>query len=196
MKISSTAWEFIWLLSLLVFIISVIWGLVSQLRHRKLAVPKSLFFYGSLLLLIVIPSGMHLTHYRFKLGNGASETTRLDHEIPDLVIRAYTDYSIRQVYEASLRVMQSARTYGQPWTVNFADVVEYRTARLEATVPALVFRDRLTVTIQLIPSQPGLYVIVYSSSTDGQRDFGENARHIKQFYEALDAELARSGNGE
>ena len=191
-RIASTPWEFIWLLSLLVFIISLMWGLIRQVRRRKLAFPKSPFFYGSLLLIIVIPLGLQLTDHRFKLGDGASEATRLDHEIPDLVIREYTGYSIRQVYEASLRVMQSARTYGQPWTVTFADVMEFRAARLEALVPALVFEDHLTITIQLIPSQPGLHVIAFSRSSTGQRDFGENARHIKQFYEALDAELAGS----
>ena len=190
-RISLIPWEFIWLFCLLLGLISLVWTVWTQLRQRKFGWPKSGLFYLALILLIIIPVGLRLTNYRFKLSSGTSEATSLDHQLPDLVIREYEGYSIQDVYEASLRVAQQETNYGQPWTIIFAGTEEFRVARLEMIIPVFFYEDRMSVTIQPISLQAGLRVIAISVSESSNRDYGENARHIVQFYRALDAELAK-----
>jgi hypothetical protein len=190
MRISIIPWEFIWLIGLLVLIVTTIWTAIGQIKRRKFGWPGSFFFYGALIVVTVIPAGLKLTHYRFKLNGQTGEVTRLGHEIPDLVSRDYDQYTVKDVYEASLRAIQASKTYGQPWRVKFAGLTREETARISVDVPVFFVTEALDITIELKGSVPGLRVIAFADSPTIKRDYGENARHIVQFYEALEAELA------
>jgi len=52
------------------------------------------------------------------------------------------------------------------------------------------FKDDLTVN--LLPEKEGTKVRVKSASRVGPYDFGQNARHVRQFFEELERELGTS----
>ena len=189
MKIALWPWEIIWLACLLVFIFSLFGTFVRQISQRRW-LPNSPVFYISFLLLLIIPAALTLTGYRFSLNSAPTETTHLDHPIPDLRIHEYRGYNITQVYEASLRVVQSMQTYAQPWRITFVDVDPAKAARIEVLVPVLWYADEMSISVQPSSDRQGVGVVLFSRTASGYRDFGENARHIKSFFDALDAELA------
>jgi uncharacterized protein (DUF1499 family) len=52
------------------------------------------------------------------------------------------------------------------------------------------FKDDLSVN--LLPEKGGTKVRVKSASRIGRYDFGQNARHVRRFFEELERELGRS----
>jgi uncharacterized protein (DUF1499 family) len=190
-KISLVPWEIIWLLSWVIFIISLIWFIVERVKIKKFSLPKSFVLYASLLILIVIPLGLKVFNYRFHLGAGAGEITAPYHELIDLQTHQYKAYTVEQLYQASLRAVQSLSTYGQPWTIVFAEHNE-EAGRIAVQVPVFFVIDDLAIIIHSVEDEVGLFVTVNSTSRLRATDLGENARHIKQFYQTLDAELAKS----
>ncbi|MFQ5575853.1 MAG: DUF1499 domain-containing protein [Anaerolineae bacterium] len=196
MKVSLIPWEPIWLASLACFIILAAWSAAGYLRGKKPGAVKSAALYLSIVLAAAIPAGATLLNYRFDLDAQSNEATRLDHSLPDLQTRRYREYTAEQVFRAALRAVQAASTYGQPWTVTFAELKDNRTGRIAAQVPVLFTTHSLAVTIQTVQTFPGsktvdfIAVDVYSAGRPGSRDLGENARHIKQFYRLLHTELA------
>ena len=68
---------------------------------------------------------------------------------------------------------------------------DQKLGRIVAEVPVLGFVDDISITIQPTGEQATDYrVDVYSASRVGAADFGENGRHIVQFFRALDKNLA------
>ena len=190
MKISTVPWEVIWLAILAIGLLALMWRVWQQAKARRFGWPHSSIFYLALILLLAIPGGLRVTNHRFTLRDSGVETTRLEHALPDLTLHEYEAYNIHEVYQASLTAIQSLHTYGQPWTITYAGEEEYRAGRIETKVPVLFWQDRLTVTIELKPGGLGVRVFVTSLTPDSRPELGENARHIKQFYDALDKALA------
>lgn len=195
MRLSLIPWEWIWVLSLVVLIFTVIWWLVKMVRQRAFLWPKSWLMALSLVLVIAIPLGTKALNYRFNLQTSESTVTQPDHPIADLQTRIYDQYTPQELHEASIRAVQASSTYLQPWTIMFTDLDEYnQAARLVAQVPVIFTVDDFAVTIEpvLQPVEPisKWRVDVYSGPHEPRPDLGENARHIKQFYQALEAELA------
>ncbi len=196
MKIPLIPWEIIWLVSLIIFVISFLIYGFKMLRNRKFQIPQSVIFYLSLILIVLIPLLLDLTGYRFNLKHGNVEATNPDGLIADLEPRQYFDHDAKHLYDASLRAVQSLSTYGQDWTITFVEFDdEADTGRISVQVPTLFGVDEFVVGIQSVQRVPGEFIPswridIFSASRGRQYDFGENARHIKQFYRALDAELA------
>lgn len=91
--------------------------------------------------------------------------------------------------KASKEVIAGLSTWGSSWKlVDEADGGEE--SRLKAEVPVVVFTDDLEVTIKEA-SEGRVDVNVKSQSRVGKSDFGENARHVRKFLEALDKRLKR-----
>ncbi|RME41653.1 MAG: DUF1499 domain-containing protein [Caldilineae bacterium] len=194
-RISPIPWEPIWLLSLLVWLVSAIWIGVRQFRARTFRLPRSPLFYGALALVIAIPVGLKLLDYRFVPFSRADAATGVDPSLPELHTRRYNAHTVDELYEASLQAVQSLSTYGQPWTIVFVNLQPGWGGRIVAKVPAPFRLDTLSITIQAVPRAPDSEEVafvrldVYSAAPPGRFDFGENARHIRQFLRALDARL-------
>lgn len=193
MKISLIPWEIIWLLDFVVVLVALLWWGTVQLRHRKFSVPRSWVLYGGLFLLIAIPLGLALFDFRFDLEPGAVEMTDPEHPVPDLQTRIYPGKTAEQLYQAALRTVQAQTTYLQPWTIVFAEFdSQGQAGRLVMQVPTIFVVDDLAVTVSRNNQfPPDLQVNVYSASREQIIDLGENARHIKQFYLALETELTK-----
>jgi len=190
-KISVIPWEIIWLLCLFLFIVTFFWTAVTQLKDRKFGFPRSAFFYTLLILLILIPIGLQVTDHRFILTENSLESTLISHELPDLRVRQYDDYTVQEIYQASIAAVQATKSYAQPWRIKFAELEEDQAGRIVVQVPVLWFTDELNITVERKGDLSGILVRLFSQSEARDRDYGENARHIKQFYEALEVELAR-----
>ena len=190
MKISLIPWEIIWLTILLLFFISLFGTLIRMFSRRRFNLRHWALPFGLLLGLALIPAGLWLTDYRFSLAGDMSEVTSPDHELPDLRIRSFPGYTNDEVYQASLRVVQASRSYLQPWRITFVGQDD-QAGRIVAQVPSLWFTDDLSITVQPSQDLDAVIVVLFSQSSGANRDFGENARHIKCFYDALEAELAK-----
>lgn len=193
MKISLIPWEIIWLTCLILLVMTVIRAVVIQVKLRRLSLKQNWLVYLLLLLTVGIPYTLPFFGYRFILSQNAAEYTDAEHAIPALQSRIYDSHDIDTLYRTSLRVAQGSRSYGQPWRVAFADLSEGYSGRIVVQVPTLWQRDELTITIQHRQTGVTREVFLYSLSPGRERDLGENARHIKRFYEALDQELAKIG---
>ncbi len=55
------------------------------------------------------------------------------------------------------------------------------------TSPLFRFRD--DVSIEIVPQQEGTRVRVRSASRIGKYDFGQNARHVREFFGELERQL-------
>ncbi len=190
MQISLIPWEVIWAIALSGLIITLPFEIRRLWRAKKWA--WRLSWAGACLLLVAaIPIGLKLTGYRFDIDARNTEATSFINPLPDLKTRRYSNYSAGQLYQAGLAAVQSLATYGQPWTITFADFAPRQGGRLAVEVPVVVFIDDLAVTVQPVTGTADWQVDVYSASRVGRADLGENGRHIKHFFMKLDAELAK-----
>lgn len=192
MKVSAVPWEMIWLLCLILLVVVLLQALVKQIKARRFSLKQNLLVYICLILSVGIPYTLPMLGYRFMVGQNAAEYTDIEHPISGLRSQIFEGYSIDQLYHASLAAVQSARTYGQPWHIHFAELSDGYSGRIVVQVPVWWYHDELTISI--FHRQAGLsrQVDLYSQSPDREYDLGENARHIRQFYEALAAELAKT----
>jgi len=55
-----------------------------------------------------------------------------------------------------------------------------------------LFRFKDDVNVDLLPEKGGTRVRVQSASRVGRFDFGQNARHVRRFFEELERELGTS----
>ncbi len=87
-------------------------------------------------------------------------------------------------------VITTRSTYGSQWKlVGKTDGDDELPSKVKAEVPVIVFTDDLEVTIKHTEKVGEVQIDVLSQSRVGKSDFGENARHVRQFLEALDAKL-------
>lgn len=87
-------------------------------------------------------------------------------------------------------IIMAQSTYGSQWKmVSKIDGEGDMASKIKAEVPVVVFTDDLEVTIKNTENDGEVQVDVHSQSRVGQSDFGENARHVRQFLEALDEKL-------
>ncbi len=197
MKISLIPWEIIWFINLIVV---VLWISAVNLRHPNrqkhhrrvlFLLPEKTIFYILFSMIFIVPLALNVLNIQFDVGAQNDAATTFDNPIEDLRPRRY-DLPPREIYDAALKAVQSQKTYGQRWTITFADYLpEDRVGRIVAEVPVLGFVDEIAITIQPTGGQATDYrVDVYSASRVGEADFGENGRHIVQFFRALEKELA------
>ena len=193
MKISLIPWEAIWLTNIFILIIWLIGLMVKWIWAKKLSLPKTPLFYINILICISVPFLLSIFNYRFDLDLNHTELTTRDHEIVDLRIHTYStdDYTPTEIYDASIRAIQSLTTYAQPWTIARVDTNERQTGLIMAQVPVLMFVDDLAILISPSEEKPETSVVVTSKARVGKADMGANGRHIKKFYLALDKELAK-----
>jgi len=190
MNISLIPWEGIWSMALLGLLIAApleLW----RWRRAKKWVGKFSWAGACLAAVIIIPLGLKAANIRFDMDAHNIEATTFINPLPDLKTHRYKTYTPEQLYQASLAAVQSMSTYGQPWTITFADFDPRVGGRLAVDVPVLVFIDDLAVTVQPVEGTFDWQVDVVSSSRVGRGDLGENGRHIKHFFLKLDAELEK-----
>ncbi len=199
MKISLIPWEIIWFIDVIVV---VFWIFATNLkrppqqeRRRRywFLLPDNAVFYIVFSVIFVLPVSLNILNIQFDVDSQNDAATTFDNPIEDLRPRRY-DLPPREIYDAALKAVQSQRTYGQRWIITFADYLpDDRTGRIVAEVPVLNFVDEIAITIQPAGGQATDYrVDVYSTSRVGEADFGENGRHIVQFFRALEKELANA----
>lgn len=193
MKISLIPWEAIWLTNIFILIIWLIGLMIKWVWLKKLSLPKTILFYINILICISVPFLLSIFNYRFDLDLNHTEITSLNHEIVDLRIHTYSqeDYTPTEIYEASIRAVQSLTTYAQPWTIARVETNERNAGLIIVQVPVLVFIDDMMILISPDEDNPETNVVVTSSARVGKADMGANGRHIKKFYLALDEELAK-----
>lgn len=192
MKVSLIPWEYIWLVSVALFGLALIrWG-ISLIKAKKFSPPVSVWFYLPLAALLIIPAGLRLLNYQFILTRNVDAATTEAHTVVDLRTRFYPRDDSRRLYEASIKTVQNATTYGQPWTITFAEFEEETGAgRLGVQVPVFFGLDTMAVVIHSGDQFPyRRQMDIYSTSKNIVCDFGENSRHIKQFFVALEKELS------
>lgn len=201
MKISLIPWESIWFINLIVV---VVWIFAVNLKRPKrpkrgegrqrywFLLPDKPLFYGLFAIIFVLPLALNLLHIQFDVDTQNDAATTFDNPIVDLRPHRY-DNPPQEIYDAALKVVQAEKTYGQPWTITFADYLPAdESGRIVAEVPVLSFVDDISITIQPVGGDTTDYrVDVYSTSRVGEADFGANGRHIVQFFRALDKELAQ-----
>lgn len=197
MKISLVPWEVIWFVDLVVV---VLWIFAANLKRPPkqgrrqrywFLLPNKPIFYIIFSVIFVLPVSLNLLNIQFDVDTQNDAATTFDNPIEDLRPRRY-DLPPREIYDAALKVVQSQKTYGQQWIITYADYLpEDRAGRIVAEVPVFNFVDDIAITIQPTGGQATDYrVDVYSTSRVGEADFGENGRHIVQFFRALEKELA------
>ncbi len=191
MTISLIPWEAIWLADLFVLVVWVIGLNLVVSRGKKFTVPHHPLFYTTLVLLVGIPFALNVLHVRFDVAATNDAATTFKNSSVDLRPHRY-DVPPQKIYDAAVKVVQTQKTYGQPWTITFADYMDdQQLGRVVVEIPVLFWIDDFSITIQPIGGDAADYrVDVYSASRTGEADLGENARHIKQFFRALDRELA------
>ena len=97
------------------------------------------------------------------------------------------------VVSAAQNALASQRTYGRAWktgqsSISGAEPGARLREELRVQVPVLLFTDDLVVTLS--EQKDGeIRVDCASKSRIGRGDFGENRRHILQFFRAFDANL-------
>lgn len=192
MKVSLIPWEYIWLASAILFVPALIRWLISLLKAKKFSPPTSPWLCLPLLALLVIPVGLRLLNYQFIITCNIDAATSEYQPVLDLRTRLYPNNTSRQIYEAGIKTIQAAATYGQPWTITFAEFDEESGAgRLGVQVPVFFGIDTMAIVLHSGDRFPyRRQVDVYSTSKNIACDFGENSRHIKQFFVAFEKELA------
>jgi len=197
MKISLIPWEVIWLINLVVIVVWI-FAINMELPKRRdrrkrywFLLPEQPIFYGLFAVIFMLPLTLNLLHIQFDVDAINDAATTFDNPIVDLRPHRY-DIPPQTLYDAALKVVQSSRTYGQPWIISFAEYMpDEELGRITAEVSVFNFVDDVSITIQPVGGQTTDYrVDVYSTSRVGEADFGENGRHIVQFFRALDKELA------
>ncbi len=200
MTVSLIPWEAIWFLNLVVV---VVWIFALNLRHPErprrgerrqrywFLLPDTPLFYVLFAAIFMLPLALNLLHIQFDVDTQNDAATTFDNPIVNLRPHRY-DLPPQEIYDAALKAVQSQRTYGQPWVITFAEYMpDQKLGRIVAEVPVLWFVDDISITIQPTGEQATDYrVDVYSASRVGEADFGENGRHIVQFFRALDKNLA------
>ncbi|MDH3492402.1 MAG: DUF1499 domain-containing protein [Acidobacteriota bacterium] len=89
--------------------------------------------------------------------------------------------------KASKEVIAGLSTWGGSWKL-VDETDGGAEARLKVEVPVVIFTDDLEVTIK--DAGDGMVEVnVKSQSRVGKSDFGENARHVRKFLDALDKKL-------
>lgn len=192
MKVSLIPWEYIWLVSVALFAPALIRWIIGLIKAKKFSPPASIWFYLPLLALLIIPAGLRLLNYQFILSRNVDAATLETHPVVDLRTRFYPHDDSRRLYDASVKTIQNATTYGQPWTITFAEFEEESgAARLGVQIPVFFGIDTMAVVIHSGDQFPyRRQMDVYSTSKNIVCDFGENARHIKHFFVALEQELS------
>ena len=82
-------------------------------------------------------------------------------------------------------IIPTLSTYGRNWKLVGESETAEKGKIIKAEVPVIVFTDDLEVYIKETGEE--ITVNAKSNSRVGRSDFGENARHIRQFLDALDA---------
>lgn len=121
--------------------------------------------------------------------------TRPDHPDPLLRTRHYAT-TISKLQETIMFLTPTLRIYGRRWL--FTSMQESgepkeggsKTGQVDIIVPVIVFSDDLVVTSR--EEEGGVVCDVRSASRVGKGDFGENARHIRQFLGALDEKFSQT----
>ena len=139
MKISLIPWEIIWLACLILSVILIIIEVFRQLKARKLGWPKFWLLYVSLAVVVLMPLVLRLTNTRFNPSSTTGAVTHYEQTIPDLQPRIYSEYSLDQLYQASLRAIQSMETYGMAWTITYVQPNTNGVARITALAPSNLF---------------------------------------------------------
>lgn len=102
-----------------------------------------------------------------------------------LKTRIYTT-DLATAANVAREIIPTLSTYGGSWKVlDSKDEDSLTTAEIGAEVPVIVFTDDLTATIKDLENGE-IQVNVRSQSRVGKSDFGENARHVRKFLNALD----------
>jgi uncharacterized protein (DUF1499 family) len=84
-------------------------------------------------------------------------------------------------------IIPTLSTWGGKWKLVGESETAEKGKIIKAEVPVVVFTDDLEVYIKQMPD--GVSIDAKSNSRVGRSDFGENARHIRQFLKALDEKL-------
>jgi uncharacterized protein (DUF1499 family) len=104
-----------------------------------------------------------------------------------LVTRFYTS-DVKSVVKAVEELVPTLSTYGRSWElIDKTDVGAV--SKLKVEVPVIVFTDDLEVTVRSADNEHEVRVDVRSQSRVGKSDFGENARHVRKFLNALDSKM-------
>lgn len=139
----------------------------------------------AVLILVVLGIGSILFIGRTYYPDNIASTTP-DGGPKGLKTREYTA-EVERVRTESSKIIGSLSTWGGSWKLVDEAVGDSET-RLKAEVPVVGFTDDFEVTIK--KSGEGKSVVnVKSSSRVGKSDFGENARHVRQFLSALDSAM-------
>ena len=86
-------------------------------------------------------------------------------------------------------IIPTLSTYGGSWKVVGESSDSVKGKIIKAEIPVVVFTDDLEVFIK--ESGDVVTIDAKSNSRVGKSDFGENARHVRQFLEALDAKFPK-----
>jgi uncharacterized protein (DUF1499 family) len=108
----------------------------------------------------------------------------------DLRTRFYTtdlDTAKKTVKE----VIPTLTTYDGAWKI-IDESDDGKITKIKVEVPVLIFTDDLEVNIKKADNLHEVRIDMISKSRVGKSDFGENARHIRQLLEALDAKLGKN----
>lgn len=114
--------------------------------------------------------------------------TRKDHPFPELRTRIF-EVSADDLVEY---VKRASEQLG--WKDTGVDL-EYKRVRAQVRTPLLGFIDDLEARVQA-EGLDSAELEVRSSSRIGRGDFGANARHVLDLYQAVDALIAQRGRGE
>jgi len=102
-------------------------------------------------------------------------------EYPDIQPRRYAERKAR-VHEAAHRAIESLPR----WTLVSQDAAQ---GVIRAVVTSRLFRFVDDVQIRIEEKDGGAIINVRSASRVGKSDFGQNARHIRSLFEAIDRQL-------
>jgi uncharacterized protein (DUF1499 family) len=95
---------------------------------------------------------------------------------------------VKSVVKAVEELVPTLSTYGSSWElIDKTDVGAV--SKLKVEVPVIVFTDDLEVTVRSADNEHEVRVDVRSQSRVGKSDFGENARHVRKFLNALDSKM-------
>lgn len=105
-----------------------------------------------------------------------------------LKTRFYTK-DLSTVRRAVRDLIPKLSTYGSNWKIS-GETENADVYSVKAEVPVVFFVDDLEVKIQKADNLHETRVDVVSKSRVGKSDFGENARHVRKFLNALDEKLS------
>ncbi len=104
-------------------------------------------------------------------------------EYPDIVPRIY-QAEVDRVFDAVLHAVQRLPRWS---------LVAYQpeTGEVRAQATSRLFKFKDDVLIRIAHGEGGVAVNVRSASRVGRGDFGQNARNVRAFFEALEQEMQR-----